>query len=276
MPAGLLASTLGGLALLVASVAPVAAGPALDRVRDSGILVAAADPVWPPFSWRDPIGEFHGFDVEVTREIADRLGARAEFVTPSWEEQVAGDWNGQWDIAVTNMTPTAERSQRLAFPAIYTYGLAVLAVNADDATIADVPQASGKRIAVVEDTLYAMYLRREDMGVEGLATVVHRIDDAEIVEYANSAAQYRSVYQDHQADGVIDDISAVKAQIFQGRELRIVGEPLFASPAAVAIEAGDPEFAAEIARIVAELHADGTLRSLSLKWLDMDATVAGG
>ncbi len=93
-----------------------------------------------------------------------------------------------------------------------------------------------------------------------------------------SAAIYRSVYQDDTADAVIDDLNAVKAQIYQGRPLRIVGEPLFAAPAAVAIEAGDPEFAEEIARIVGELHADGTLQALSLKWFDIDMSSlrAGG
>jgi polar amino acid transport system substrate-binding protein len=262
------------LTVLVAAPGPLAAGPALDRIRDRGIMVAAADPVWPPFSWRDPIGEFHGFDVEVTREIADRLGVRAEFVTPSWEDQIAGAWGGQWDIAVTNMTPPAARAARLDFPAIYSHGLAALAVPADKIDLLEPEDASGLRIGVVEDTIYEKYLRREALGIDGFPTPTYRIEDVEIVAFADSAAPYRTVVAGEIVDAVIDDLIAVKAQIAQGRELRIVGDPLFAAPAAVAIETGDPEFAAELARIVGEMHADGTLRALSMKWFDYDSNEA--
>lgn len=264
-------SAVGLSAFLLATLAngPLAAGPALDRVRDQGILVGAADPAWPPFSWRDPIGEYHGFDVEVTREIADRLDARAEFVAPPWEEQVAGDWDGRWDIAVTNMTPTADRAERLDFPAIYTYGMAALAVRAEDDAINDVHDASGRRIAVIEDTVFDMYLRRQDMGIDDLPPVDYRIDDPVVVEYAVSGPHYLAVTEGR-VDAVIDDLIAINGQIMQGRALRVVGEPLFAAPAAVAIEKGDPEFAAEIARIVKEMHEDGTLARLSMRWFDID------
>ncbi len=261
------ASALAGL------VGPLTAGPALDRIRDQGIMVAAADPAWPPFSWRDPIGEYHGFDVEVTREIADRLGVRAEFVDPPWEEQVAGDWDGRWDIAVTNMTPTADRAQRLDFPAVYIYGQAALAVRADETGIADAADASGRRIAVLEGTVYDMYLRRQDLGIEGAPPVDYRIDAPVIVDYAVSGPHYLALTEGR-VDAVIDDVLAINGQILQGRALRIVGGPLFAAPAAVAIEQGDPEFAAEIARIVGDMHADGVLSALSERWFDIDVSVA--
>ncbi len=258
------------LFLVAALAGPLAAGPALDRVRDRGIMVAAADPTWPPFSWRDPLGEFHGFDVEVTRAIADRLGVRVEFVTPSWEEQTAGGWNDRWDIAVTNMTPTAERAAALVFPAIYTYGFAALAVPADKTDLHAPADVSGLRIGVVEDTIYEKYLRREDLGIAGAPDVAYLIDDPEIVAFADSASPYRTVVAGEIVDAVIDDLIAVKAQIAQGRPIRVVGDPLFAAPAAVAIDLGDPEFAAELVRIVGEMHADGTLRRLSITWFDAD------
>lgn len=244
--------------------APVAAGPALDRIRDSGILVGATDPAWPPYSWREPIGEYAGFDVDVTREIAARLGARAEFVTPPWEEQVAGDWQDRWDVAVTEMSPTADRSARLDFPAIYNYGAATLAVRKDD-PLATVEEASGRRIAVLEDTVFDMYLRRQDLGVEGMPPVTWRIDNPEIVTYAVTGPNYLAL-SEGRVDALIDDRVAIEGQIARGRAIRIVGEPLFSAPAAVAIDQGDPELAAEIARIVAEMREDGTLRDLSMRW----------
>lgn len=276
-------------AAIAARTTPAAAGPALDRIRDSGILVGVADPAWPPYSWREPIGEYAGFDIDVTREIADRLGARAEFVTPPWEEQVAGDWRGRWDVAVTEMTPTAERAGRLVFPAAYAYGSAALAVRGDD-PVATVEGASGRKIAVIEDTLYEMYLERRDLGVVGVGVVSlgggvgggvgvgggappvsYRIDAPEIVAYAVSGPNYTAL-SEGRVDALIDDRVAIEGQIARGRDIRIVGAPLFSAPAAVAIAQGDPELAAEIARVVGEMHADGTLRDLSMRWFGFDAS----
>ncbi|MBP7001091.1 transporter substrate-binding domain-containing protein [Amaricoccus sp.] len=253
------------------SAAPALAGPALDRIRDSGILVGATDPAWPPYSWREPIGEYAGFDVDVTREIASRLGARAEFVTPPWEEQVAGQWGDGWDVAVTEMTPTADRAARLAFPAVYAYGFAALAVRTDD-PLATVEEASGRKIAVLEDTIFDMYLRHQDMGVQGSPPVTWRIENPEIIAYAVTGPNYLAL-SEGRVDALIDDRVAIEGQIARGRAIRIVGEPLFSAPAAVAIAQGDPELAAELARIVGEMRADGTLRDLSMRWFGFDASV---
>jgi polar amino acid transport system substrate-binding protein len=228
--------------------------------------VAAADPTWPPFSWRDPLGEFHGFDVEVTREIARRLGARAEFVTPSWEELTEADWDGRWDIAVASVTPTAGRRARLDFPAIYAWSFAALAVPAGEAELRAPGDLDGKRIGVLEDTIYEAFLRGEPMQIDGLPEVAAAIEPGAIVTFADTAAPYRSLDEGRLVDAVVDDLVAVKEQIARGRPIRVLGEPLFAAPAAVAIEKGDPELAAEIARIVAEMHADGALRALSSRW----------
>jgi polar amino acid transport system substrate-binding protein len=259
-------------AALVADPAP--AGSALDRIRERGVMVGATDPEWPPYSWRDEGGAFRGFDIEVTQEIAERLGVAVEFVTPTWDEQTAGGWGDRWDISVGSMSPTTERAKRLAFPAIYAYGLMALAVHSDNSSIRTVPQASRKRISVIKSTIFEMYLRREDMGIEGTAPPVYRIDDPEIVEFLEPGAQIDALLQGDGVvvDALLDDLAVLMALVREGKPVRIVGQPLFAAPSAVAIEPGDPEFAAEIARIVAEMRSDGTLTRLSTKWFDFDLT----
>jgi polar amino acid transport system substrate-binding protein len=250
------------------------AGPALDRIRDQGILVAAADPSWPPFSWRDPIGEYYGFDVEVARAIAERLGVRAEFVSPGWEAQVEGAWEGRWDVAVNSITPTEARRERLDFPAVYSTGVAVAAARSDSDAFDAPEELAAARIGVMEATLYQSYLEGADMGIAEQPDPAARIKAAEIVTFADSSAPYRLLEEGRVIDVVIDDLIAVKEQIARGRPIRIVGGPLFVAPSAVAIELGDPEFSAEIARIVEEMRADGTLDALHARWFDESARAA--
>ena len=52
----------------------------------------------------------------------------------------------------------------------------------------------------------------------------------------------------------------------------MVGEPVFYEPLAVAIDKGDPEFAAKVTQIIEAMHADGTLSQLSKKWYGVDYT----
>ena len=54
--------------------------------------------------------------------------------------------------------------------------------------------------------------------------------------------------------------------------LKVIGEPLFKEPLAIAIDKGDPEFSAKMAEIVEAMHQDGTLSELSLKWYGADLT----
>ena len=54
--------------------------------------------------------------------------------------------------------------------------------------------------------------------------------------------------------------------------IRVLEKPIFYEPLALAIEKGDPEFSAELAKIVEDMLADGTLSRLSKQWLGQDYT----
>jgi polar amino acid transport system substrate-binding protein len=73
-------------------------------------------------------------------------------------------------------------------------------------------------------------------------------------------------------DAAVTALPTARGAIDQGYPLKIVGDPLFLEPLAVAIDKGDPEFSAKIAEIVEAMRQDGTLSELSLKWYGADLT----
>ena len=91
------------------------AGIVYDFIISENKLIIATDANWAPFSYIDDDGVMQGFDVEVGREIAKRMGVEAEFITPDWDVITAGHWNARWDVSVGSMTPTASRSEVLNF-----------------------------------------------------------------------------------------------------------------------------------------------------------------
>jgi polar amino acid transport system substrate-binding protein len=76
-------------------------------------------------------------------------------------------------------------------------------------------------------------------------------------------------------DGAISALPTILDAIDNGYPLKVVGDPLFLEPLSVAIDKGDPEFAAKLADIVEAMHDDGTLSELSLKWYGADLTEQG-
>jgi polar amino acid transport system substrate-binding protein len=262
--------TLG--ALLIA--APSAnAGEVLDGVLSKGVMVMSTDPEYPPQSSLDENNEFVGFDIDVGKEIAERLGVEIEFVTPSWDVITAGNWAGRWDISVGSMTPTAARREVLDFPAIYYYTPAALAVHADNQEIATPADASGKAIGVGVATTYENYLKQDlVIDAEGAPPFEYQIADPDIRTYDTDllALDDLRLGDGARLDAAISALPTILDAIDNGYPLKVVGDPLFLEPLSVAIDKGDPEFGAKIAEIITAMRDDGTLSELSTKWYGAD------
>ena len=264
-------------AALAWAFGPIAleAGEVLDRVTSKGVMVMSTDPEYPPQSSLNAQNEFEGFDIDVGREIARRLGVEIEFVTPGWDVLTAGNWAGRWDLSVGSMTPTKARREVLDFPAIYYYTPASLAVHADNTAIARPDDASGQTIGVGIATTYESYLKQDlVIDAEGAPTFEYQIGDAEIRTYDTDllALDDLRLGDGVRLDGVVTALPTITAAIEQGFALKVVGEPLFLEPLSVAIDKGDAEWDARLAEIIAEMHADGTLSKLSQKWYKADLT----
>ncbi|NOZ50564.1 MAG: transporter substrate-binding domain-containing protein, partial [Chloroflexi bacterium] len=76
----------------------------LDQVLESGKLVVSTDPNYAPQSFLNDAGELDGFDVNVAKEVAKRLGVKVEFVTPDWDMITGGNWSKRWDVSIGSMT----------------------------------------------------------------------------------------------------------------------------------------------------------------------------
>ena len=268
------ALALGALATSAAA-GSAAAGEVLDRVMTRGVMVMSTDAEYPPQSSLNSAGEFEGFDIDVGREIAERLGVDIEFVTPGWEVITAGQWNGRWDVSVGSMTPTEARAEVLDFPAVYYYTPASLTVHEDNRTIATPADASGKRIGVGVATTYENYLRK-DLTIYGedVAPIEFVIDDAEVQTYETdlNALDDLRLGDGVRLDAAMTALPTILEAIEGGYPLKVVGDPLFREPLAVATEKGDEAWNARLAELIATMHDDGTLRKLSEKWYGTDLT----
>ncbi|WP_243058142.1 transporter substrate-binding domain-containing protein [Nocardioides sp. SR21] len=257
-----------------------ATGDLLAEICEKGVITVSTDAAYPPQSELDPkTNEYVGFDIDVATEIANRLGVDIAWETPSWDVITAGSWNGRWDMSVGSMTPTNDRQEVLDFTQPYYYTPAVVAVNADNDSVADLSaDLDGTTIGVCAGCTYEQFLDKS-LAIEGF-TFDFVIDDAEIVGYDTdtTAMQDLAVGDGDRLDAAITSITVAQGFEKAGNPTKIVGDPIFYEPLAVAIDKSselDPASLVEaVDAIVGEMHDDGTLTGFSEEWYDgIDLTV---
>jgi polar amino acid transport system substrate-binding protein len=261
------------LALLIVTPAAVA-DDVMQRAQARGELVVAAAPAPDqlPQAARDASGTYAGFDIDVANAIGERLGLAVRFVSPGWDKVLAGNWGGQWDLAVASITPTEEREKVLVFPAIYRFDAGALVVRADNKTIERPADASGKTIGVRQGTTFENYLRRDLVIYGNPNAVTYLINDPKIRTYPDRQRLVDALVG-NKVEAIVTSLALAENDIKNGAPMRVVRGFLFFEPVAVAVDKGDPEFARKIGDAVRALRADGTLTRLSEMWFGID--VAG-
>ncbi len=264
-------------AMAEATAAPAAGGDdLLAEVKKRGKLLIATDANYKPQSFKNPDGSFEGFDVDVAREIAKRLGVEAEFVDVNFDIVTAGSWNGRWDINVGSMTITPERKQALYFSSPYYYTPASFVVH-KDSQLASIDELAGKNVGVGAATTYLDYLQGK-LTLEGETIVKPAPEGIEAKIYDTDALALTDLAlgDGTRLDAALTALPTAEDAIKGGQPFKILGDPVYYEALGVAIDQKSPldskGLADEITKIVDEMHADGTLTKLAAKYYSSDLT----
>lgn len=264
------------LGLICAASFNLQAGETLDRVNAKKVLKVATNSDWAPQAFLNKDNQMDGFDVDVAKEVAKRLGASAEFVTPGWEVMTAGRWSGRWDIVIGSMTPTKKRTQILDFPAVYYYTPAVFATH-KDSTAKTVEDLNGKVFGVPPSSTFHLYLEKKlVIEAQGVPAFDFKVTPGEIKTYGAGLSEFDDLRLGNgvRLDAILQAQPGVEAAIKKGLPLKTVGKPVFYEPLAIATDKGDEAFNQKISDAISAMREDGTLKSLSEKWYSVDYTVA--
>lgn len=266
---------LGAAAAVLMSVAfgsAANAGPTLDRVTKTGTMVQVMDQSYPPFSFLNDKNEMDGFDADVAKEVAKRLGVTLKIETPAWEVITAGNWKGRWDICICSMTPSKQRGEVLDFVTIYYNTPGALVVSADDKTTTSMKDLNGKKVGAQSGTPYEEYLNKA-MHPEDGSVVKYPFEAVTVTPFASEdlAFQDLALGGGKRLDGIVGNLITIQPRITQTPDkFRVVDANLFADPNAIAVDKGDPEWKAKVASVIDDMRKDGTLSKISMKWIGAD------
>ena len=265
-----------GLALGVAALAMTTAahaGATLDRVMERKAMVVATNSGWPPQSYLDDNNEMVGFDIDVSKEIAKRLGVEVSFETPDWATLTGGRWQGRYDLGVGSVTPTKARAQVIDFVGIYYFSPYVYVLH-KDSTAKSVEDLKGKIIGVETATTSEDFInRRLEIDAPGLPPIEYKLEPGEVRTFADSMLPFDDLRLGDgvRLDAVIAPEQTALNAIKNGYPLRILeGEYAFREPLVVIAEKVDPDWTAKVGGIIEEMKKDGTLATLTTKWYGKD------
>jgi polar amino acid transport system substrate-binding protein len=258
--------------LMLAFMGNAHAGDTLDRVMRKQLLIEVTDQAYPPFSSVSDKGEVIGFDIDVAREVAKRLGVDMKVETPSFEILAAGNWKGRYDLCVCSMSRTEERTAVLEFIAKYYDSPAVIVTHANNVSIKQASDLNGKAVGVEAGTTYEKYLQK-NLSIPGEPPVSYPFENVKVRPYESEVPAYQDLGlgDGKRLDAIVANYVTAKEQVEKSDgKFKIVGSPLFKEAIWVTADKGDAEWNEKIKGIVKGMIADGTVAKLSEKWIGID------
>ena len=240
-----------------ASVAP-AAGDQLSNIQSSGKLIVALEGAWQPWSYHDESDTLVGYDVEVSRAIAEKLGVEPEYVESDWDSLFAGLDAGRYDMVCNGVEVTEERAKTYAFTTPYGYIHTALAVRKDNTDITSFEDLKGKTTA---NSLASTYMEL----AESYGATVQGIDTLEETIQLLTAGRIDATLN---ADVSFYDY----LNVHPDADFKLVAQTEDASHVAIPLRKGDASatLLEAINTAIDELRADGTLKELSEKYFGQD------
>lgn len=127
----------------------------LAQIQSKGEIVVALEGTWAPWGYHDESGELVGYDVEIARAIAGRLGVEVRFEESEWAGCLAGLESGRYDIMANGMDVDEERKEKYDFSTPYAYNRTAVITRADDDSIQSMEDLKGKTTANTLNSTYA-------------------------------------------------------------------------------------------------------------------------
>lgn len=237
------------------------AGPAtlnkLDSIQKSGKLVVALEGAWQPWSYHDSSDTLVGYDVEVSRAIAEKLGVEPEYVESDWDSLFAGLDAGRYDMVCNGVEVTEERAKTYAFTTPYGYIHTALAVRKDNEDIHSFEDLKGKTTA---NSLASTYMEL----AESYGATVQGIDTLEETIQLLTAGRIDATLN---ADVSFYDY----LNVHPDADFKLVAQTAEASHVAIPVlKSEDTAYLDALNTAIEELRADGTLKTLSEKYFGQD------
>lgn len=236
-------------------------GSLAERIENKGTITVGTEGTYAPFTYHDQSGKLTGYDVEVTRAVADKLGVKVDFKETQWDSMMAGLKAGRFDIVANQVGLTSpERQATFDKSEPYSWSGAVLVARNDSSvkTLADIKGIKAAQSLTSNYGEKATAAQAELVPVDGLA-------------------QSLTLIEQKRAEVTLNDELAVLDYLKKNPNAQV--KIVWHAPAeekvgsGLIVNKGNDAALEKINEAMKSLQADGTLKKLGEQFFGKDISV---
>jgi polar amino acid transport system substrate-binding protein len=245
-----------GLAALAGvAFAAGASAQTLDKIKSRGVLVVGTKADYKPFGFRDPSGAIVGFEPDIGKEVADKLGVKLELEPVVSSNRMQFLQQGKIDLMIATMNDKPDRRQVVGIidPLYYASGVNVLASR--KAALKNWEQLKGQKVCGIQGAWYNKPVA-EKYG-------------ADIVAFKGQAEAETALMQGNCIAWVYDDTAfAERLADAKWKDYEMPLETILEEPWGVAVKLEEREgpWGQFVAKALEEMHRSGRMIELEKKW----------
>jgi glutamate transport system substrate-binding protein len=208
----------------------------------------------PPFGFKNPQNdEIEGFDVDLGRAIAEKLGVEPNFIEAISDNRIPFLQDGTVDLVLSTMTINAERAQEIEFSEPYYIARGRILVP-PDSDITGIDSLAGKKVCTALGSTYE-------------ETIKEQAPKADL-RLVDSYSECLELVQNGAVDAVSTDDVILTGMIIQDDTLKLTeGDPLTTEPYGAGIKKGDTEFKEFVDGVLEEWKSGGGWAESYEKWV---------
>lgn len=239
----------------------VAADDSLTQIQDKGKFIVGLDDAFPPMGYREEgTNEIIGFDIDLAKEVASRLGVEVEFQPVIWDTIIEELNGGNIDVIWNGLTITPERQEKIAFSEPYLDNAQIVVVQ-KGSSIKTKADLAGKTIGLQGGSSAMNAVQADQETFESLG---------EIVEFASNDEALLDLAAGRLDAVVVDNIVgryyiSKKADVYD-----VADEDFGDEEFGVGFRKDDVAFRDKVQEALDEMKADGTAAKISEKWFGAD------
>jgi ABC-type amino acid transport substrate-binding protein len=230
------------------------AGTTLGDIQAKGEITIGVKFDVPPFGFKNTgSGDVEGFDVDLGKAIAEKLGVEPKFIEAISDNRIPFLQDGTADVILSTMTITAERDQEIDFsePYFVARGRILVPKGSD---IAGVDDLAGKKVCTALGSTYEETLKKHAPKAD--------------LRLVDSYSECLELVQNKAVDAVSTDDVILTGMIIQDDTLELVkGEELTTEPYGAGIKDGDAELKKLVDEVIDEWKQDGGWAETYEKWV---------
>ena len=226
-------------------------------------IVIGLDDNFPPFGFHDEKGELVGFDIDMAKEAAKRLGIEVEFKPIDWDSKETELKSKKIDAIWNGLSITPEREKNILFSRPYENGPQILLVKADS-PIQGKEDLAGKIVGTQQGSTGLEAINKEpDL----------KASFKELKTYSDNVTSFMDLEVGRIDAVVVAKTSAGYFITKNHSNFRIIDVGYPDIPSGVGMRKDDTALKAKLDKVLEEMHADGTSKKISEKWFGIDVSM---